>query len=154
SLYRRVVSYFDGTELASSGLPEGEELEILNSVKDKVPPEVFTTPYTNPTGGDRDRMRANLVEGSRLLKAAGYDIRDRKLANLKPGERCPVEFLNDDRSMERVLLFYKPPLGRLGISISVRTVDDAQYENRLRNWDYDIISQSWPEAHSPGNEQR
>ena len=114
--YRRIASYFDGTELASSGLPQGAELEILNTVKDKVPPDVFTTAYTNPTGGGPEKMRANLVEGLRLLKAAGYDIRDRKLVNVKTGEPFTVEFLTDDPNMERVILFYKPSLERLGIT--------------------------------------
>ncbi len=68
--YSRVGSYFEGTELASRGLPEGEELAILETVKDKVPPEVFTTPYTNPTGGNPEAVRANLREGVRLLKDA------------------------------------------------------------------------------------
>ena len=152
--YRRIVSYFDGTELASSGLPQGAELEILNTVKDKVPPEVFTTAYTNPTGGGPEKMRANLVEGRRLLKAAGYDIRDRRLVNVKTGEPFTVEFLTHDPNTARVILFYRPSLERLGITISVRTVDDAQYENRLRSWDYDIISRTWAESLSPGNEQR
>ena len=56
--------------------------------------------------------------------------------------------------MERIVLFYKPSLEHLGIAVNVRTVDNAQYENRLRNWDFDIIVASWPESLSPGNEQR
>ncbi len=152
--YRRVVSYFDGTELASSGVPQGAELEILNTVRDKVPAEVFTTAYSNPSGGSPEKMRANLVAGLRLLKEAGYEIRDRKLVNTKTGEPFTVEFLNDDPNFERVVLFYKPSLERLGIGLSLRTVDDAQYENRLRTWDYDIITQIWPQSLSPGNEQR
>jgi microcin C transport system substrate-binding protein len=151
--YHRVTSYFDGTELASSGLPEGAELEILNGVRDQVPPEVFTTPYSNPpTGGDK--VRANLIEATRLLKEAGYELRDRKLTNLKTGEPLNVEILLDEPTFERVVLFYKPQLERLGIGVTIRTVDDAQYENRLRQWDYDVIIQSWGQSLSPGNEQR
>ena len=77
-----------------------------------------------------------------------------KLVNAKTGEPYAVEFLADDPSFERVFLFYKPSLERLGIAVSVRTVDDAQYENRLRSWDFDIITESWGESLSPGNEQR
>src|SRR5262249_19169065 len=58
--YARINSYFDGTELASSGLPQGQELEILEKVRDNVPAEVFTTPYTNPVGGNSENVRANL----------------------------------------------------------------------------------------------
>jgi microcin C transport system substrate-binding protein len=152
--YHRITSYFDGTELASSGLPEGIELEILDTVRDQVPPEVFTTPYTNPSVGSPEKVRANLIEAARLLKEAGYEIRDRKLINVKTGEPLSVEMLIDDPTFERIVLFYKPQLERLGIAVTVRTVEDAQYENRLRQWNYDIIIQSWGQSLSPGNEQR
>jgi microcin C transport system substrate-binding protein len=152
--YTRINSYFDGTELASSGLPQGQELEILEQVRDKVPPEVFTTVFTNPVGGSPENVRANLREGMRLLKEAGYEIRNQKLVDPKTGELVSVEILTEDPSIERIILFYKPSLERLGITVNVRTVDDPQYENRLRNWDFDIIVASWPESLSPGNEQR
>ena len=152
--YKRINSYFDGTELASSGLPQGQELEILETVRDKVPPEVFTTAYTNPVNGSPENVRANLREATRLLKEAGYEIRNQKLVNAKTGEPMSIEILTEDPNVERFILFYKPSLERLGISVTVRTVDDPQYENRLRSWDYDIIIASWPESLSPGNEQR
>jgi microcin C transport system substrate-binding protein len=153
-LYKRINSYFDGTELASSGLPEGQELEILETVRDKVPPEVFTTVYTNPVNGTPENVRANLREGTRLLKEAGYEIRNQKLVNAKTGEALSVEILSDEPTIERIILFYKPSLERLGITVTVRTVDDAQYENRVRNWDFDMIVATWAESLSPGNEQR
>ena len=152
--YKRINSYFDGTELASSGLPQGQELQILETVRDKVPPEVFTTAYTNPVNGSPENVRANLREATRLLKEAGYEIRNQKLVNAKTGEPMNIEILTEDPNVERFILFYKPSLERLGISVTVRTVDDPQYENRLRSWDYDIIIASWPESLSPGNEQR
>ena len=99
-------------------------------------------------------MRANLREATRLLKEAGYEIRNQKLVNAKTGEPMSIEILTEDPNVERFILFYKPSLERLGISVTVRTVDDPQYENRLRSWDYDIIIASWPESLSPGNEQR
>jgi microcin C transport system substrate-binding protein len=152
--YKRIASYFQGTELASTGLPEGRELEILETVRGKVPPEVFTTPYSNPASGNPQAVRGNLREAARLFKEAGYEVRDGKLVSSKTGEPFTVEFLADDPSFERVFLFYKPSLDRLGVTVAVRTVDDAQYENRLRNWDFDIITASWGESLSPGNEQR
>jgi microcin C transport system substrate-binding protein len=152
--YKRIASYFEGTELAARDLPQGEELQILESVRDKVPPEVFTTPYTNPVGGNSENVRNNLREAIRLLKEAGYEIRDRKLVNAKTGEKFNIEFLVQEPTFERVVLFYKPSLERLGIEVSVRTVDDAQYENRVRNWEFDIVIETWPQSLSPGNEQR
>lgn len=172
-LYQRIGSYFEGTELAwnwrpedesaispsappmaASGLPTGKELEILETVRDKVPPEVFTTPYKNPVNGTAEAVRANLREGVRLLREAGYEVRDRKLVNAKTGEPFTVEFLDNDPNRERLSLFYKTALERLGITVTVRTVDDSQYENRMRNWDFDVTTALWPQSLSPGNEQR
>jgi microcin C transport system substrate-binding protein len=156
SQYKRVSSYFDGSELASSGLPEGDELAILEPLRDKVPPEVFTTPYSNPTGGNPTAMRNNMREGLKLLREAGWviDEKTQKLANQKTGEPFTVELLSDQPIYERINLFYKPGLERLGVGVTIRTIDDAQYENRLRSRDFDIIIHSWPESLSPGNEQR
>jgi len=155
--YRRINSYFEGTELACSGLPQGEELKILEPLRDKVPPEVFTTPYANPVSGTAEKVRANRQEGMRLLAAAGYEVRDHKQVNVKTGEALTAEILNltsDPLGSERFILFYKPSLARLGIDISVRSVDDIQYENRLRDFDFDIMIATWPQSLSPGNEQR
>ena len=155
--YRRINSYFEGTELACSGLPQGEELKILEPLRDKVPPEVFTTPYANPVSGTAEKVRANLQEGMRLMAAAGYEVRDHKQVNVKTGEVLTAEILNltsDPLGSERFILFYKPSLARLGIDVSVRSVDDIQYENRLRDFDFDIMIATWPQSLSPGNEQR
>ena len=151
--YKRINSYFEGTELASSGLPEGEELQVLETVRDKVPAEVFTTPYVNPVGGNPEAVRANLRESARLLKEAGYEVRDRKLVDAA-GKPVTVEILVQDPSAERMALFYKPSLERIGVTTSIRVVDDAQYQNRLRSFDFDMISDLWGQSLSPGNEQR
>jgi microcin C transport system substrate-binding protein len=153
SQYKRINSYFEGTELACSGLPQGEELQILESVRDKVPPEVFTTPYQNPVGGNPEAVRANLREGARLLKEAGFEVRDKKLVD-PAGKPVAVEILVQDPSAERIALFFKPSLERIGVTTSIRVVDDAQYQNRLRSFDFDLIIDQWGESLSPGNEQR
>jgi microcin C transport system substrate-binding protein len=152
--YQRINSYFEGTELASSGLPEGKELEILETVRSKVPPDVFTKPFKNPVGGTPDNVRANLREATRLLREAGYEIRNQKLTNAKTGETFSIEFLTSDPNSERFVLFYKPALERLGIAVSVRTVDEAQFINRERNWEFDSVTAVWGQSLSPGNEQR
>jgi microcin C transport system substrate-binding protein len=151
--YKRIASYFEGTELASRGLPEGRELEILNTVKDQVPAEVFTQPYTNPQGGDPQKVRSNMRESLRFLKEAGWEVKNTRLVNAQ-GEQLSGELLVNDPASERFVLFYKPSLERLGVNVTVRTVDPQQYENRLRQWDYDIIVANWGQSLSPGNEQR
>jgi len=152
--YKRIASFFEGTELAATGLPTGRELELLETVRDKVPAELFTKPYTNPVNGSPDKVRGNLREALRLLKEAGYEIRDQQLVNVKTGEQFAVEFLAEDPNFERVFLFYKPSLERLGMNVTVRTVDVPQFENRLRSWDFDIITYGWSQSLTPGNEQR
>ena len=152
--YKRISSYFEGTELAASGLPEGKELEILETVRDKVPADLFTKPYTNPVGGNQQANRNNLRDALALFREAGYEIQNTKLIDAKTGVQFAVEFLVDDPQTERFVLFYKPSLERLGMTVGVRVVDSAQYENRLRQWDFDIIVASWGQSLSPGNEQR
>ena len=172
--YRRIGSYFDGTELAwnwrpdpeevstatvppGSDRPQGLELEILETVRDKVPPEVFTTPYSNPVGGNPEAVRANLREATRLLREAGYEPRNTKLVDTKTGEPFSFEILlnAEDPSYERIGLFYRSSyLERLGVNVTLRSVDLAQYENRVRQFDFDVMFGIWAQSLSPGNEQR
>jgi microcin C transport system substrate-binding protein len=151
--YKRINSYFEGTDLASSGLPQGQELQFLETVRDQIPSEVFTMPYTNPVGGNPEAVRANLRESMKLLKEAGFEIRERKLVDAA-GKPVTVEILVQDPSAERIALFYKPALERIGVSASVRVIDDAQYQNRLRAFDFDMVIDQWGQSLSPGNEQR
>lgn len=151
--YKRIDSFFSGTELASSGVPQGRELEILNTVKDKVPPQVFTTAYTNPQSGSEEARRNNLRESARLFKEVGFEVKNRKLVDAK-GEPFTLEFLISSPAMERVAVFYKPALERLGILVTIRLVDSSQYINRVRARDFDVIVSGWGQSLSPGNEQR
>jgi microcin C transport system substrate-binding protein len=151
--YSRDNSYFDGNDLASSGLPEGLELQFLEPLRDQIPAEIFTTPYQNPINGNPESVRNNLREATRLLKEAGFDVKDRKLVD-PSGQPVSVEILCRDPGDERIALFYKPSLERLGMTASVRTVDDVQYQNRLRSFDFDLTTALWAQSLSPGNEQR
>ena len=147
--YKRDNSYFDGIpEFMATGLPEGKELEILESLRDKVPPEVFTTPYQNPVNGNPENVRNNLREAIRLLKDVGFDTKDRKLVDSK-GQPVSIEILCRDQGDERISLFYKQGLERLGVTASVRTVDDVQYQNRIRSFDFDLTTTLWGQSLSP-----
>lgn len=151
--YTRISSYFDGTELASSGLPQGRELEFLRPIRSEVPPEVFTTPYWNPTSPNEEAFRSNLIEAKRLLSAAGFKLEDLVLSDTKTGEHFSVEFLIGNEAFKRIILYYQPALERLGIQVTIRFVDDVEYVSRLRKWDFDIIVANWAETLTPGNEQ-
>jgi microcin C transport system substrate-binding protein len=152
-LYERPSSYFYGLDLASSGLPEGQELKILESIRDKIPASVFTTPYKNPINDSPETVRNNLREADRLLKEAGWEVKNGRRVNAK-GEVLSAELLSSSPNEERVFLPYKASLDRLGIATTVRTVDDVQYTNRTRAFDFDIATGLWPQSLSPGNEQR
>lgn len=152
--YKRIASYFAGTELASSGLPRGRELEILESVRDLVPPEVFTTPFANPVSDTPEAKRNNLREALRLLTEAGYELRGRQLVNASTGEPFTIEVLIVDPSTERYMLPYQQDLQKIGIGMTIRSVDASQYIERLRKRDFDMIVGGWGQSLSPGNEQR
>ncbi len=152
-LYERPSSFFYGLDLASSGLPEGKELEILETVRDKVPASVFTTPYKNPVNDSPEAIRNNLREADRLLREAGWEVKGGRRVNAK-GEVMSVELLGDNPSDERLFLLYKSTLDRLGIQTTVRIVDDVQATNRTRSFDFDITTGAWAQSTSPGNEQR
>ena len=151
--YQRIDSYFYGTELAAKGLPEGRELEILNEIKDKVPPSVFTTPYKNPVGGKPELSRNNLREAIGLLKHAGFELKGNRMVNAKSGEPFAFEILLDGNTLEKVAVPYAQNLKKICIQASVRVVDDAQYTNRVRSFDYDVIYSGWGQSLHPGNEQ-
>ncbi|PYE29602.1 microcin C transport system substrate-binding protein [Rhizobium sp. PP-CC-3A-592] len=151
--YDRVNSFFFPTELASSGLPEGRELEILTELKDKVPPTVFTKPYTNPVGGDPAKLRDNLRKAIGLLKEAGFELKSNRMIETKTGKPLTFEILLDGTTIERVALPFSQNLRKIGIEARVRTVDSSQYTNRWRSKDFDAIYLGWAQSLNPGNEQ-
>lgn len=152
--YTRTDSYFENSDLASSGLPTGRELEILEPFRKQLPEEVFTQEYTPPSTAGQQGLRQNLRKALELLRSAGYAIEDGKMINQETGEPLAFEMLLFQKSFERVVLPFKKNLARLGIDMSLRVVDSNQYVQRVRNFDFDMIVQSIPESDSPGNEQR
>jgi len=152
--YARTRSYFDNSELAATGTPQGEELKILEKYRGKIPDEVFTKEYDPPkydgSGNIRDGLRAAIA----LLKEAGWSFKNEKLVNDKTGEPLAFEILLDDPQMERIVLPFANNLERMGITARVRTVDVAQYEKRMETFDFDMAVVVFGQSLSPGNEQR
>ncbi len=151
--YERIDSFYFRTELASSGLPQGRELEILNEVKDLVPPEVFTTPYTNPVGGDPAKLRNNLRTAIGMLKEAGYELKGNRMVNVKTGQPLSFEILLNGPTIEPVALAFSQNLKKIGIDASVRSIEPSQFTNRWRSRDFDVMYNGWGESINPGNEQ-
>lgn len=149
--YRRTESYFANSELAATGLPGTDELKVLEPLKDKLPTEVFTQAYHAPKSDGSGNARPNLRIAMKLLEDAGWRVVDGKLT--KDGQPFRFEILLAQPTFERVSLPFVRNLARLGIDVTVRTVDTSQYVNRVRSFDFDMIVMSWGESLSPGNEQ-
>jgi microcin C transport system substrate-binding protein len=152
--YTRTRSYFDNSELAATGVPQGDELKILEPFRGQVPDEVFTKQYDPPKYDGSGEIREGLRTALGLLKEAGWSFKGEQLVNDKTGEPFQFEFLNEDPQMERVALPFIQNLKRLGIIATMRTVDVSQYEQRMNNFDFDMTVVMFPQSLSPGNEQR
>jgi microcin C transport system substrate-binding protein len=152
--YTRTRSYFDNSELAAKGVPQGAELQILEKYRGKIPDEVFTKEYDPPKYDGSGNIRDGLREGLKLLQAAGWGFKNEKLVNEKTGQPFEFEILLDNPQFERIVLPFAKNLERMGITARVRTVDNAQYEKRMETFDYDMTIVAFGQSLSPGNEQR
>lgn len=152
--YTRTRSYFDNSELAATGVPQGDELKILEPFKGQIPDEVFTKEYNPPKYTDSFTIRDGLRNALGLLKQAGWSFKGEQLVNDKSGQPFKFEILNEDPQMERITLPFIQNLKRLGITATLRTVDVSQYQQLMNNFDYDMTVVVIGQSLSPGNEQR
>ncbi len=152
--YKRLRSYFENSELAASGLPGAAELELLEPWRGKIPDEVFGQEYQAPKSDGSGNNRRGLRAAKKLLDAAGWKVKGGKLLDPKSGRPLEFEILLVQPSMERIVLPMTQFLKRLGITLHTRTVDTAQYQNRVDRFDFDMVSWRLGQALSPGNEQR
>ena len=153
-LYTRSDSFWGNSGLGSSGLPAGMELELLEPYRGRIPEEVFSTDYIPPSTAPPGSLRQNLRTARGLLVAAGWRVEEGRLVHDRTGEQMEIEFLLSSPTYERVLGPIIQNLERLGVAARVRTVDAAQYQNRIREFDFDIVVAGWRQTLSPGNEQR
>ena len=152
--YKRTNSFFENSELASSGVPLGEELDLLNDYRELLPQKLFQEEYNPPKTDGSGFMRKELQEATKLLQDAGWELQEGKLINKKSGSKFEFELLLVSPAFERIVLPFKDNLAKLGIDVSVRTIDSAQYQNRLDGFDFDMIVSTFSQSLSPGNEQR
>jgi len=154
SSYKRTHSYFENSELASSGIPKGRELEILEKFKGRVPDELFTTPFTVPeTDGTGQGIRENLSKARKLLTDAGWRMGPSGFLE-KDGQPLKFEILSESEAFERWINPFISNLKKLGVQANLRIVDTAQYQNRMDSFDYDMTNTVFGQSLSPGNEQR
>lgn len=154
SAYSRTSSYFSNSELASSGLPSEEELALLEPHREKLPPEVFSKTYQPPKTQGNGNIRGNIRQAMRLLKSAGWEIKDNRLTHLATNRPMEFEIMLVTPEFQRIVLPFRKNLERLGVQVEVRLVDPQQYINRLNSFDFDMVTSGFGQSNSPGNEQR
>ncbi|KAA5605998.1 ABC transporter substrate-binding protein [Roseospira marina] len=152
--YARTRSNFDNSELAATGVPEGDELALLEPYRDQLPPRLFTEEYNPPSVPAPGEIRQNLRTALTILNKAGWEMKDGVMTQTERGDTLRFQILLDNPSLERVTLPYVQNLKRLGADVDVRVVDTAQYTNRINSFDFDMIAEIWAQSDSPGNEQR
>ncbi len=152
--YIRTDSFFENSELASSGLPSKEELNYLNPYFDVLPKEIFSEEFKNPVTDGSGYMRNQLQEASILLKDAGWDLINGQLKHSSTNEIFEFEILLRSPAFERIVLPFRDNLEKLGINVIVRTIDSAEYQKKIETFDFDMIVQTFSQSLSPGNEQR
>ncbi len=151
--YRRITSMFTGSDLAATGLPAGAELALLERFRGGVPDALFSRPPALAEAEGGGDARHTLRAAFELLGEAGWEIRNGRLVDRATGAPFAFEILLRDAADERIALAYADPLRRLGIAVSVRTVDTAQYTARTDTYDFDMIINAWNVTFSPGAEQ-
>ncbi len=153
-LYKRTESYFAGSELSCFGHPADErQRALLAPFPDAVTPAAMDGTLKQPTTDGSGRDRDNWREALSLLKEAGYELSGGKLVEKATGKPVGFEMLAVTRDQERLFLSYARTLRRVGIDVSIRQVDSAQYQSRKTNFDFDMIENRWGASLSPGNEQ-
>jgi len=152
--YTRTASYFSNSDLAARDLPNAQELAILGPYRGKIPERVFTTQFKPPATDGSGWPRQNLLQARKLLRQAGWQIQNMQLVNIRTGKPFRFEILLVAQAFERIVLPFARNLKRLGIEARVRLVDQSQYINRLRSFDYDMLITVWGQSENPGNEQR
>ncbi|TPL10834.1 ABC transporter substrate-binding protein [Mesorhizobium sp. B2-4-14] len=150
----RTSSYFQGTELASSGLPQGKELEILEKYRDKLPPELFTQEFKLPVYDSPQAERKYLKQAVDLFAKAGWVIKGGKMVNTKTGAPFKFEILGWNETDQVIASPYIANLRKIGVDASLRIIDQTQYINRVNNFDFDVVTGLFGQSDSPGNEQR
>lgn len=153
--YTRTHSFFSNSDMAAEKLPDAAELKILEPFRNQLPPEIFTTVYTPPKTDGTGNNRDNLKIAADILTKAGYVVgKDGIRVNSKTGTRLVFEFVTDDAAFERWVLPFTQNLQKIGVKATYRMVDNAQYESRMKNFDFDMTIKAMGQSLSPGNEQR
>lgn len=153
--YKRTRSYFSNSDMAATALPDAAELKWLEPFRDQLPPDIFTTIYEPPKTDGSGNNRDNLRIAAKMLDDAGYILgKDGIRAHKTTGQRLEFEFIDNNPAFERWIMPFVQNLQKIGVKANYRSIDEAQYQNRMNNFDYDMTVMVIPQSSSPGNEQR
>ncbi len=150
--YARVHSFWENSEFAATGKPTEAELALLEPLADVLPDGILTEkPVMGVTSGMRATDRNNLRIASNLLDEAGWIVGDDGLRRNSNGDTLKVELLERSPAFDRVVLPFVENLKSVGIDAIYNRVDPAQYTDRTRNYDFDIITDQFPMSMEPGS---
>lgn len=152
-LYQRTNSYFENSDMKATGKPSPAELALLEPFRAKLPAAVFEEPYTSPVSDGSGTDRRLLREAARLLDEAGCKIKDRTRV-CPSGEVLEIEFLIYEPTFERVIAPYLKNLQAIGVGATIRRVDSAQYQRRVKSFDFDVVTSRFVLRLTPGIEMR
>jgi peptide/nickel transport system substrate-binding protein len=151
--YIRTQSFWQNSDLSSFGVPADEtELKLLGPIRDRITPDILNGTYKLPATDGSGRDRNVLKQAVQVLKEAGYSIQNGKMADTN-GRALTFEIMTQNADQEKLAVAYQRSLQLLGIAVSIRTVDDSQYQSRTNSFDYDVILKSFTSSLSPGMEQ-
>jgi microcin C transport system substrate-binding protein len=155
SAYERNNSFFQNTDFAAKGKPSDAEKALLEPYKNVLPEAIYGDVVTPPVSDGSGFIRDRLIKADKLLKAAGWIIREGVRVHEKTGEVMTIEMLARQSSMEKLVAAMRRNLLTLGIEVKFRPVDDSQYQKRLQHYDYDMTVIWWNLGITfPGSEQR
>lgn len=153
-VYRRAGSFFSDSDLSCLGLAaDARETALLAAFPGSVRADILSGQWSPAASDGSGRDREQARKALDLLKAAGYELQDGALRRPGTAEPFAFEITVTNRPQERLALNYAASLGRIGVAVSVRLIDDVQYWRRLSAFDFDMIQWTWPASASPGNEQ-
>ncbi|SMH47975.1 extracellular solute-binding protein [Mesorhizobium australicum] len=151
--FTRTKSFYDNSSLSSFGTPASEgEKALLAPFPDAVDPDILAGTWKPPVSDGSGRDRAFVKRAYDILVAAGYKRQGSTMVS-PSGEPVAFEIMLKSKGGEPVALAWQRTLALLGIRLDIRSVDDAQYQQRLISRDFDAILNYYPSSLSPGVEQ-
>ena len=150
--YARINSFWENSDLEAVGLPSEEELKLLSPLKSDLPSEVLTeNALMAPVSGKRPMDRANLRKANAMLDSAGWIVGDDGLRRNADGDTLKIEVIEDSAAFDRIVLPFVENMKAAGIDAKYNRIDPAQYTDRTRNYDFDIITDQFPMSYEPSS---